>query len=421
MLRADGASYSFFPPGSDCTGPPGAEGMMRTKCKLKAETKFITVTYEEALDFNLNEVFAGGTTTSGGIDPANLPKSIVGGKCQEIYPHQALRVNTVGELVVAAGKKTAYADKHPAYDVVRGPSGTGLTTGYFPEINSIIDTAGDDFTLSVATCKTFDQLHVNAFLDWLDGKVPDHSEDSLGGDIPTLFGGNFQSVSVGQKTKGYVAGSLDFSPELEDAVQFVDDSLGAVIEKMKDKKIYDESLIIVCSKHGQSPIDPTLFKEVDPDVFTKELGVPAAFITFDDIALIFLEHQSDRDAAVANLKNHMSDLRIGQIIFGEEQIDLGYGDPTDPSVPDIIVQPVHGTIYTTSKKKIAEHGGGTDDDRHVACFAHNPKLKAKTFDDEMLTTQVAPTILKALGLNPQDLKGVKEEDTKPFPPFGDNK
>jgi len=426
MLRADGASYSFWNPGSNCVGPPGAEGMMRPNCKLKAETKFITVTYEEALDFNLDSLFAGGTTTGGGIDPANLPEAKVNDKCQPIYPHQALRVNTVGEIVVAAGKKTAYADKHPAYDVVRGPSNTGLTTGYFPEINSIINAAGDDFTINVATCKTYDQLHVNAFLDWLDGKVPEHSEDSLGGDIPTLFGGNFQSVSVGQKTKGYVAGSvagsLDFSPDLKDAVQFVDDSLGAVIEKMKDKKIYDDSLIIVCSKHGQSPIDPTLFKEVDPDVFTKEIGVPTDFITFDDIALVFLTHHSDLNTAVANLKNHMSDLRIGEIIFGQEQIDLGFGDPTkDGSVPDIIVQPVHGTIYTTSKKKIAEHGGGTDDDRHVACFAHNPKLKAKTFPDEMLTTQVAPTILKALGLKPQALKGVQEEDTKPFPPFGDNK
>jgi hypothetical protein len=44
-----------------------------------------------------------------------------------------LRVNTVVELVRAAGLQTAYADKHPAYDLVRGPSGTGLSKGYFPE------------------------------------------------------------------------------------------------------------------------------------------------------------------------------------------------------------------------------------------------------------------------------------------------
>lgn len=356
---------------------------------------------------------------SGGIDPVNLPEAIVDGKCKQIYPHQSIRVNTVQEIVVAAGKKTAYADKHPAYDLVRGPSGTGLTTGYFPEINSIVDSSGADFTANVSICMTYDQFHVNAFLTWLDGSVPDHSEGSLNGAIPSLFGGNFQSVSVGQKTAGYVKGSLDFTSGLETAVQFVDNSLGAVINKLKAKNIYDETLMIVCSKHGQSPIDPTLFKEVDPAVFTKEVGVNTSFITFDDIALIFLEDRADLDKAVANLNAHKDDLRIDQIIYGQHQIDLGFGDATkDPDVPDIIVQPIMGTIYTTSKSKIAEHGGDSENDRHVACFAHNPKLKKQTFNGQVYTTQVAPTILKALGLDPQKLIGVKAENTQPLPGFG---
>jgi predicted AlkP superfamily pyrophosphatase or phosphodiesterase len=174
----------------------------------------------------------------------------------------------------------------------------------------------------------YDQLHVNAFLDWLDGNVPANSEGSLGGAIPTVFGGNFQSVSVGQKTSGYVAGSLDFTTALETAVKFVDDSLGLVINKLKAKNLYDETLIIVCSKHGQSPIDPTLFKEVDPALLTSEIGVNTSFITTDDIALVFLENRSDLDKAVANLEAHKTDLRIDQIIYGQEQIDLGFGDAT---------------------------------------------------------------------------------------------
>ena len=135
--------------------------------------------YDESIDYNSSKIF------SGGIDPANLPKSIVGGKCTEIYPHARLRVNTVFELVVAAGFATAYTDKHPAYDLVRGPSGTGLSTGYFPEIAAV---PGD-----VPSIIQYDQLHVNAFLDWLNGTTPDHSEGSLKGQIPTLSGGNFQS------------------------------------------------------------------------------------------------------------------------------------------------------------------------------------------------------------------------------------
>jgi hypothetical protein len=348
----------------------------------------------------------------------NLPEAIVDGKCQRIYPHQRTRVNTAFEIVVAAGKKTAYADKHPAYDLVRGPSGTGLSTGYFPEINSMV-AGGAVFTANVSICMQYDELHVNAFLNWLDGKEPANSEGGLHGAIPTLWGGNFQSVSVGQKTAGYISKTLDFTPELETAVKFVDDSLGAVINKLKAKNLYDETLMIVCSKHGQSPIDPTLFMKVDPAVFTKEVGVNTSFITFDDIALIFLENRADLDKAVANLNAHKSDLRIDQIIYGQQQIDLGFGDATkDSAVPDIIVQPILGTIYTTSKSKIAEHGGNSENDRHVACFAHNPKLQKHTIDRRVETTQVAPTILKALGFDPQKLRGVEEENTKPLPGFG---
>jgi arylsulfatase A-like enzyme len=265
----------------------------------------------------------------------------------------------------------------------------------------------------------YDQYHVDAFLNWLDGNVPDNSEGSLNGVVPTLFGGNFQSVSVGQKTVGYVQGSLDFTPDLATAIKFVDDSLGAVINKLKAKDFYDETLMIVCSKHGQSPIDPTLLKKIDPALFKQEIGVNTSFITFDDIALVFLEDRNDLGKAVDNLNAHKTDLSIDQIIFGQQQIDLGFGDATkDPDVPDLIVQPIMGTIYTTSKSKTAEHGGNSENDRHIACFAHNPKLKKQTFNGQVFSTQVAPTILKALGLDSQQLKGVMQENTQPLPGFG---
>jgi hypothetical protein len=404
---------AFYPPNSNCVLPAGAEGTINTYGKFEAETKFLIVAYDESLDFDPDKLF------SGGINASNLPEAIVDGKCQRIYPHQRPRVNNAFEIVVAAGKKTAYTDKHPAYDLVRGPSGTGLSTGYFPEINSIVPGTDVAFTANVSTCMQYDELHVKAFLTWLDGKEPPNSEGGLDGAIPTLWGGNFQSVSVGQKTAGYIAKTFDFTPQLETAVQFVDESLGAVIDKLKDKKIYDETLMIVCSKHGQSPIDPGLFKKVDPKLFTTEIGVKTSFITFDDIALIFLENRADLDKAVANLNAHKSDLSIDQIIYGQQQIDLGFGDATkDSAVPDIIVQPIVGTIYTTSKSKIEEHGGNSENDRHVACFAHNPKLHKHTIDGRVYTTQVAPTILKALGFDPQKLQGVKKENTQPLPGFG---
>lgn len=136
----------------------------------------------EDLDYDSTLLF------SGGINPLNLPKKLVNGQCVESFPHSRLRVNTVFEVIHSRGQQTAYADKHPAYDLVRGPSGSGLSTGYFPEIAAI--PASD-----VPATETYDQYHVDAFLDWLDGVTPANSEGSLSS-VPALFGGNFQTGTL---------------------------------------------------------------------------------------------------------------------------------------------------------------------------------------------------------------------------------
>lgn len=162
--------------------------------KYRATANLVTVLYDESIDYNDTELF------SGGINPKNLPERLVGGKCEKVYPHQRLRVNTIFEIITGAGYETAYADKHPAYDLVRGPSGTGLTVGYFPEIAAV--------PVTVEATIAYDQLHVNAWLDWLDASTPVNSTIySKLTTVPTLFGGNFQSLSVAQKTIGYNNGT----------------------------------------------------------------------------------------------------------------------------------------------------------------------------------------------------------------------
>lgn len=134
----------------------------------------------------------------------------------------------------------------------------------------------------------------------------------------------------------------------------------------------------------------------------------------DDIALIFLTNNSDTQTAVQNLNKSRDALKIDDIIFGDRLISEGFGNPqTDKAVPDIIVRPQLGIIYTKTNAttKIAEHGGISDDDRHVACFASNPKLKKTQFKKKISTKEVAPTILKVLGLDVGALEGAKKEDT----------
>ena len=90
-------------------------------------------------------------------------------------------------------------------------------------------------------------------------------------------------------------------------------------------------------------------------------------------------------------------------------------DGGDPRTPDIIVQPNVGVVYTGSLKKQAEHGGFAHDDTNVMLLVSNPNLHARRITTFVETTQVAPTILKLLGLDPGSLDAVRKEGTAVLP------
>jgi arylsulfatase A-like enzyme len=75
-------------------------------------------------------------------------------------------------------------------------------------------------------------------------------------------------------------------------------------------------------------------------------------------------------------------------------------------------------IYTGSTKKQAEHGGFAHDDTNVMLLVSNPDFQARTVTSFVETTQVAPTILQALGLDPSDLDAVQKEGTPVLPGLG---
>jgi len=87
----------------------------------------------------------------------------------------------------------------------------------------------------------------------------------------------------------------------------------------------------------------------------------------------------------------------------------------DPRTPDIIVTPNVGVIYTGSAAKQEEHGGFAHDDINVMLLLSHPSFDAKTVFNAVTTTQVAPTILKALRLNPNELDAVRLEGTAMLP------
>jgi arylsulfatase A-like enzyme len=80
-------------------------------------------------------------------------------------------------------------------------------------------------------------------------------------------------------------------------------------------------------------------------------------------------------------------------------------------VPDLIGIAQHGVVYTGGTKKIAEHGGNDPQDRHVPLVVAGPAVHAGVSSKPVETTQIAPTILTVLGINPHALKAVAVEHT----------
>src|SRR5215470_2090429 len=202
------------------------------------------------------------------IDPSQLP--VDPATCTPVYPHQYLKVNTIFEVARAAGLRTAWSDKHVAYEILDGNSGTGVQDLFTPEINSDAPTLGSsiDWTADNALTQQYDSFKVQAVINEIDGF--DHSGTRRVG-TPALFGMNFQTVSTAQKlpvsdglTGGYLPGGVTPGPLLQRAMDYIDRQVGAMVDAIRDRHLERSTAIILSAKHGQSPQDPTLLTRI-PD------------------------------------------------------------------------------------------------------------------------------------------------------------
>jgi len=301
-----------------------------------------------------------------------------------------------------------------------------------------------------------DRLQVDAVINEIHGRRHDGTP---GPGTPGIFGMNFQAVSVGQKLAkdrgnsdcpslaypagmdltgqagGYVDGAGTPSAVLQFGLAQTDAAIAQMIDALKKAGRFESTLIIVAAKHGQSPINPV--KVNKPGHFADLVAAlpgaasdPAAqaivsaancasgacgFVQDDDVALIWLQDQSQSAAVAHYLNANASALFVEEVMAGAE-LKLKFRDPAhDSRTPDIIVQPQYGTIYTGSTKKNAEHGGFSFGDTNVGLVVSHPRLDARTVKSPVSTSQVAPTILQALDIDADELTAVRNEETKVLP------
>src|SRR5262244_2959081 len=403
-------------------------GQTGVNCNVGKAGPGTEVLFDESIDIDLTRLDGGG-----GINTGNLPRD-PSNNCQPVFPHQYLRVNTIFEVVKKAGGYTAWSDKNWGYDIVQGRSGKGVDDLFIAEIKSDIvplpgipgctnvpdTTVSSDWTTSFDDIKCYDAFKVQAVINEIDGKTHDGSHRAP---VPTIFGMNFQAVSVGQKlvekttntTGGYKDALGTPSDALLGEIKFVDQSIGAMVRELDEQGLLRSTVVIVSAKHGQSPINPNSNHNIG-DTITPALGnIEVLQATEDDVALLWLKDQGQASAAAAAISAAASSTALGEIFVGNAITQLFNNPLKDPRTPDLIVSPNVGIIYTTSKKKQAEHGGFNHDDTNVALLVYNPALTGATLTNPVNTAQIAPTILAVLGLEPSRLQAVQNEETQLLP------
>ena len=427
-----------------------------TDCKNTAPGA--EVAFTEAADKNQNALDAGqglpglpasilNMTGQPGalLDPAALP--VDPASCKPVYPHQYLKVNTVFEVAKSAGLTTAWSDKHPAYEILNGPSGKGLDDLFTPEINSKAAAPfTGDWTQDNAATQQYDGYKVQAVLNEIDGK--DHSGTKAAA-VPGIFGMNFQAVSTAQKlptsdglTGGYLQGGTVPGPLLSKALDFVNDSVGKFESALAASGHAKDTTVILSAKHGQSPMDSSTLTRVPDSAIIDGLNAAwksahpgsadlVAFSTDDDIMQLWLSDHSQAAAQFAKdyLAAHSAagnDINgaaktvttsgLSKVYAGSEVANYFGTQTSDARYPDILGIAQTGVVYTGGKAKIAEHGGASADDRDVPLVVSGANDEhARTVTTAVETTQIAPTILKTLGLDPNKLQAVQIEGTKALP------
>jgi Type I phosphodiesterase / nucleotide pyrophosphatase/Sulfatase len=409
-----------------------------------------------------------------GLNPATFPVSPT--TCQPIQPWNYPGVNTIFQVIHNAGLRTAWSDKHAIYASFNGAgsNGTSIDDFFAPEIDSqAVEPNGVPYpvdgawTDDNAATKQYDSYKVQAVINWINGFGHAGTGPKVG--TPAIYGMNFQVVSTAEKLKsspavligpnaqgkytegptlrgGYVTvdGRQVPGPLLRSALSYVNNAMQRLADRIRADGEAGSTAIILTAKHGQSPLNDRQLKRIDDGPIIA--AVNAAWAARHPKAPALLVQEADDDgllwwlsdrsqAATSFAQNYLwthsapavnyagqtitvqhSGLRK---IFAGHQAAKFFGVPfSDPHHPDVFGISQVGTIYTTGSK-IAEHGGDNAGDRDVPLVVYAPgTVQRGRSDHPVETTQVAPTVLKLLGLSPRSLQAVRREGTKVLPGLG---
>src|SRR4051812_19891083 len=243
----DSYDRSLYAPGGFLGGPQGTQ-----------------VSLTETVDNNASVLSGGGNSDASSISQFNLPQRDVGGSMVRVYPHDYLRVNTIFEVAKAAGLRTGYIEKHPAYEIIGGPSGSGLDDFYAPESNAkvklvngaLVDSSkGERITKQTSLSQTYDDMRLFGLVNQISG----HDSRRVGvAPTPAIYGMNFIGLNTAEKdSSGGISldssGNEVVSPLMAGALSHVDESFRQILGDLRGFGQGSNTLVILTAHNGNSP------------------------------------------------------------------------------------------------------------------------------------------------------------------------
>ncbi len=126
-----------------------------------------------------------------------------------------------------------------------------------------ISASGNDWTTDFQAIQCYDQLKVNAVVNWINGKkhLGDRKRSCPGDLRDELPGGQRWAEADREWSQGrlYRCCRRTPTPSMASEIEFVDAAIGQMVAALENQHLLDSTTIIITAKHGQSPIDTNRF------------------------------------------------------------------------------------------------------------------------------------------------------------------
>ncbi len=318
--------------------------------------------------------------------------------------HQLVRVNSMFDLVHAAGGRTAWADANAAYaDLLRGPSGKALDDVF---VAAVASGAKD----KLAAAEAQDRECVEAVVRWMGS----------GANVPRLSGLSLLGLDAAQRslpltqtaTEG-AASSVKRAP-----MEHIDAQVRRIVAALKGAGLFDSTWIVVTARHGSTGdtanlrvVDSARVEQVAKTAAGNELGRVVAATA----GMVWLKHPEKTNAIVNAYREKMLELGIGAIYSGEKLKLIMNTAKEDSRMPDVILEPQAGVVWSKGGQWPEHLGGFSDDENHVAMLISGRQLTGRVDKTPVPTGQVAPLILRILGMEKLDLQALHHEHVPALP------